>query len=234
MRSRNALLALALGLLATNALGQSTTGPPALELPVGARVRLRTQAAPGDWIKGVFAGADSGTIALVPDGAPPLGFNQLRLSRESVTRLEIVTGKKRQWLPGLLIGLRLGVGLGFAEDVDPVRCEFDDETFCTRAEAVAVMGGTSAAMGAGIGALVRRDVWVPVGLDALGSAAVARRGCRRRASRRARWRGARRARPVLKARAFAAAARPLDRAGARPHSRSLEETMTESRWVALP
>jgi hypothetical protein len=30
------------------------------------------------------------------------------------------------------------------------------------------MGGTFGAVGAGIGALVRKDVWSPVGIDALG------------------------------------------------------------------
>ncbi len=33
-----------------------------------------------------------------------------------------------------------------------------------RGGAVAAMGGTSAAMGAGIGALIRKDVWMPVWL----------------------------------------------------------------------
>lgn len=168
MKTRTWLLAAFLGSLATDALAQALPEPPALELPVGARVRVRTHSAAGDWIKGVLAGADSGTIALVPDGAPPLGPNQLRLPREAVTRFEIATGKKRQWLPGLVVGAVLGVAMGFAVDVDPLRCEFDDNYFCSRGEAVGVMGGFSAAMGAGIGALVKRDVWTPVGLDALG------------------------------------------------------------------
>jgi hypothetical protein len=157
-----------LALIACGALAQDAPQPPALQLPAGARVRLRTQASPADWVKGTLASADSGSIALVPEGAPPLGANVLRLPRESVNRLELVSGKKRQWLPGLVIGAALGVALGFAMDVDPVRCEFDDNYFCSRGGAVAAMGGTSAAMGAGIGALVRKDVWMPVGLDALG------------------------------------------------------------------
>ena len=82
-----------------------------------------------------------GAIALVPEGAPPFGPNQLRLPRETVTRFELVTGKKRQWLPGLVVGAVLGVAMGFAMDVDPVRCEFDDNYACSRGEAVAVMGG---------------------------------------------------------------------------------------------
>jgi len=53
-------------------------------------------------------------------------------------------------------------------DVDPVRCEFDANYACSRGEAVAATGGFLAAGGAGIGALVKRDVWTPVGLDALG------------------------------------------------------------------
>ena len=168
MGTRTWLLAALLGSLATDALAQAVPEPPALELPVGARVRVRTQAAPSDWIKGILASADSGTIALVPEGAPPLGASALRLPRETVTRLDLVTGKKWQWLPGLVIGAALGVAMGFAVDVDPVRCEFDTNYYCSRGEAVGIMGGVSAAMGAGIGALVKRDVWTPVGLDALG------------------------------------------------------------------
>ena len=85
-----------------------------------------------------------------------------------MTRLEIATGKKRQWLPGLLIGAAVGVAMGFAIDVDPVRCKFDDNYACSRGEAVGLMGGTLAVVGAGVGALVKKDVWTPVGLDALG------------------------------------------------------------------
>jgi hypothetical protein len=52
--------------------------------------------------------------------------------------------------------------------VDPVRCEFDDNYACSRGEALALMGGFSAAVGAGVGGMVRKDVWTPVGIDALG------------------------------------------------------------------
>lgn len=141
--------------------------PPALELPMGAQVRVRTQAS-GEWIKGTLASADAGTIALVPEEAPPLGANQLRLPSDAVTRLEIRTGKKRQWLPGLLVGAALGVALGASMDVDPERCEFDDNYFCSRGGAIAAMGGTFAGLGALTGSLIKKDVWTPVALDALG------------------------------------------------------------------
>jgi hypothetical protein len=168
MRLPPPLVAALVVLLAGRASAQDQPQPPALELPAGARVRVRTQAAPADWIKGTLARADSGSIVLVPEGAPPLGPNQLRLPRETVTRLEIVTGKKRQWLRGLVMGVALGVALGFAIDVDPVRCEFDDNYACSRGEALGLMGGTFGAVGAGVGAQVRKDVFTPVGLEALG------------------------------------------------------------------
>jgi len=168
MRSTLPLVVALLGLAAGEALAQEVSPPPALELPLGARVRLRTQASPGDWIEGVLASADTGTISLVPKEAPPLGANQLRLPSETVTRLEVVTGRKRQWLPGLLIGAAAGVAMGVSMDVDPERCEFDDNFFCSRGGAVAAMGATSAAIGALVGSLVKKDVWTPVALDALG------------------------------------------------------------------
>lgn len=177
MRPALLLVAGLTGVLAAGAAGGQDQ-PPMLELPVGARVRVRTQSAPGDWIKGVLAGADAESIALVPDGAPPLGPNQLRLPRQAVTRFELVTGTTRHWLRGLVIGAALGVAMGFAIDVDPERCQFDDNYACSRGGAVALMGGTSAVLGAGIGAFFKKDVWTPVGLDALGPppARVARTG----------------------------------------------------------
>ncbi len=178
MRHTLPLLVALLGLVASEALAREIPQPPALELPVGARVRLRTQASGGEWIKGVLASADSSTISIVPENAPPLGANQLRLPGEAVTRLELVTGKKRQWLPGLLIGAAVGVTMGLAMDVDPVKCEFDDNYFCSRGGALAAIGGTVAVLGTLGGVLIQKDVWTPVALDALGPppAHVARTG----------------------------------------------------------
>lgn len=167
MRHRLPLVVALLGLAASEAAAQQAPQPPALELPAGARVRLQTRAS-GAWINGTLASADSGSISIVPEDAPPLGANQLRLPAASVTRLELVTGKKRQWLPGLLIGAGLGVAMGLTMDVDPARCQFDDNYFCSRGSAVAAIGGTVAAIGTGVGALIRKDVWTPVALDALG------------------------------------------------------------------
>jgi hypothetical protein len=168
MRTTSAFVGGVLGLLATSALAQPVPELPALVLPTGVAVRLRAVGSSSEWIVGHLVRADSSTIALVPEGTPPHGANQLWLPRETVAQLEIVTGKKRQWLPGLLIGAAAGVAMGLSMDVDPGRCEFDDNYYCSRGGALAEMTAISAAMGTGIGALFEKDVWTPVWLDALG------------------------------------------------------------------
>jgi hypothetical protein len=141
--------------------------PALLTLPMGARVRLRTDAAPGGWMKGILASADSASVAIVPENAPPLGGSQLRVPSASIARFEMATGTKRQWLPGLIAGAAFGLLIGVTADVDPVACQYDIDYECSRGEALALYGGTMAAVGAGVGALVKRDVWTPVALDAL-------------------------------------------------------------------
>jgi len=168
MRLRLAFVAATLGLPAAGAAAQPASEPPALKLPVGARVRVQVVAEPGPWLNGSLAAADTGGIALFPEGGPPFAGGELRLPRESISRLEIAAGKKRRWLAGLLIGAAAGVAMGLAMDVDPVQCKFDDDYACSRGEALGLMGGTLAVSGAGVGALVKSDVWIPVALDALG------------------------------------------------------------------
>lgn len=167
MRARTAVVAALFAVLAADAVAQGPE-PPTLKLPMGARVRVRTQAAPGQWVHGTLVDADSGSISVVPEGVPPLGANALRLPSRAVTRLDLFGGTKRQWLIGLAAGLAAGVAFGFAMDVDRDRCEFDADYFCSRGEAVLAGGLTFGGLGAGIGALVKKDVWIPVALDALG------------------------------------------------------------------
>lgn len=165
---RWALVAVILGLPGGDALAQGLPEPPAVQLPVGARVRVRVAASPGRWMNGFLAAANSASVALVPEGASPFSVGEVRLRRETVRELEVAIGKRRRWLAGLLVGAAAGVALGFAVDVDPVQCEFDSDYACSRGEAVALVGGGLAALGAGVGALVKTDVWIPVALDALG------------------------------------------------------------------
>jgi hypothetical protein len=172
MRVEAPFLVALLGLLAAEALAQPAPQPPTLRLPVGARVRVRPVAAPGDWLGGTLMSADSEGIGLLPENAPPLAGSELRLPRGTVARLEILTGQKRHWLAGLIVGAVAGIALGASMDVDPERCQFDDNYFCSRGEALAAGGLVLGGMGAGVGALVRTDTWLPVALDALGPSAA--------------------------------------------------------------
>lgn len=175
MRHGKALVMVAiLAVKASGAVAQqapSATPPEAepvlLTLPVGSQVRLQAKAAPGQWMKGVLVSADAASVAMVPENAPPLGANQLRLPSASVARFELKTGSKRHWLWGLAIGAAAGLALGATADVDPVACEYDINYECSRGEALALYGLTMAGFGAGIGALVKTDRWTPVALDAL-------------------------------------------------------------------
>jgi hypothetical protein len=163
------IVAAILGVPATGALAQQPPAPePALlTLPMGARVRLQTGTAGSQWLRGVLVGADSASVGIVPEEAPPLGANQLRLPMSHVTRFELKTGSKRQWLRGLIVGVAAGVALGFAIEVDPVACTYDNNYECSRGAALALGGATFGAIGAGVGALVKTERWTPVALDAL-------------------------------------------------------------------
>ena len=172
-------LAVILGISASGALAQPAADPPLLKLPMGARVRLQTLAAPGDWMKGILVSADSTSVAIVPEDAPPLGNNQLVVPSASIARFELATGRKRHWLKGLISGVALGLVVGFTEEVDSSTCNdpysyfgsSSDVYYCSRGEAVAVSTLAFGGLGAGIGALVRTDKWTPVALDALASPA---------------------------------------------------------------
>jgi hypothetical protein len=168
MSPRNTLvLAVILGVPASGALAQPAVEPALLQLPMGARARVQTTAAQGSWMRGVLVGADSASVGIVPEEAPPLGANQLRLPMSHVTRFELKTGSKRQWLRGLIVGVAAGVALGSAIEVDPVACTYDNNYECSRGAALALGGATFGAIGAGVGALVKTERWTPVALDAL-------------------------------------------------------------------
>jgi hypothetical protein len=160
-------VAILAGPAATQAQPQAPGEPAPLTLPMGARVRLQTGTAADPWVRGFLVSADAASVALMPEGAPPLGVSPLRLPSRSVTRLELHVGQKRHWLGGLLVGLAGGLAIGLTEEVDPVRCEYDYATSCNRTEAVIVDTLIGAGLGAGIGALFKSDRWIPVATDAL-------------------------------------------------------------------
>jgi hypothetical protein len=168
MRLRNTLVLAAILGVANVAMAQPAEEPPLLKLPMGARVRVQTTAAPGNWVKGILVSADAASVALVPEDAPPLGANQLRLPNPSIGRFELKTGSKRHWLAGLIVGAALGLAMGATADVNPDTCNYTySYEFCSRGEAIAASVAVLGGMGAGIGALVKTDRWTAVALDAL-------------------------------------------------------------------
>jgi hypothetical protein len=169
MKLNQALVVVAIAASPAMAVGQPATQPEPLRLPVGSRIRLQTSSTPGTWTKGVLTSADSSSVSLVPEDAPVLGENRLSLPTPSVSRLELRTGSKRHWLYGMLAGAVLGVAIGAAAGVDSATCDYDYSTeFCSRGEAIAAVGVSLGLVGAGVGALVKTDRWMPVAIDALG------------------------------------------------------------------
>jgi hypothetical protein len=150
------------------AAAQPAAEPAPLRLPMGSRVRVQMASAPGSWTKGILATADSSSVSLIPDNSAPLGDNRFSLPTQSVTHLELKTGSKRHWLIGLAAGAAVGLAVGATSDVDPVACKYDYNYDCSRGEALALYGLSLGGIGAGVGALVKTDRWMPVGLDALG------------------------------------------------------------------
>jgi hypothetical protein len=92
---------------------------PPLELPVGMRVRVETEAAPGKWLQGLLARSDSRGLAILPTGEQALSPGEVTVPRSSLRRLEIHTGKKRQWLKGLLVGAAMGFAVGLRSPSTP-------------------------------------------------------------------------------------------------------------------
>jgi hypothetical protein len=168
MSFSRALVVVAISASPAITAAQPSAEPAPLRLPMGSRVRVQMASAPGSWTKGILTSADSASVAMIPEHAPPLGDNQLRLPTTSVNRLELATGTKRHWLVGLAAGTALGLLVGATSEVDPVACEYDYNYECSRGEALALYGVAFGGIGAGVGALVKTDRWTPVALDALG------------------------------------------------------------------
>jgi hypothetical protein len=142
--------------------------PVLLTLPIGSQVRLQARTAPGQWMKGVLVSADAASVAFVPENAPPLGANQMRVPSAAISRFELKTGSKRHWLWGLAVGAALGLAVGATTEVYPESCDYMNSTeFCSRGEAIAYSTLGFGAIGAGVGALIKTDRWTPVALDAL-------------------------------------------------------------------
>lgn len=155
MRSLLIALVLVAGRLAC-AEEPEWAGPP---LAVGSLVRVQAGAA-SEPVQGIVVAIDEHALKLATNGAPS------RVPLDSITTAEARVGRGRQVLKGLVFGAGLGVLLSQVWDVDPRLCQGDNRYFCSRGEAVVTGVLGFGAIGAGTGALVRKDRWAPVDVRA--------------------------------------------------------------------
>lgn len=154
-----AIVAVLMGGAQLGAAGEpAPPAPPSLAsmLTVGARVSVLSTAAQRE-VSGVLVAVDDKVLALAPEGAVPL-----KVPVESILRVKVGAGKKRHWLRGLGIGVVAGLLSGLAFRVDPDDCGDRTTNFCSRGEAIAGGALGFGALGAGIGALVKTERWIPL------------------------------------------------------------------------
>lgn len=84
-----------------------------------------------------------------------------RFEKADLSALDLYRGKRRNPVAGALIGFLPGAFLGALAAGSA--CEADSP--CSWGTAALVVGGMGAAVGAGIGALVKTDRWQPMPLD---------------------------------------------------------------------
>lgn len=120
----------------------------------GSRVRVLHQ---GRWTEGLLVGVSQANLTLT--GSQGV----VTIPRNSAARVETWGGEKRQFLKGVLVGGLLGIPLDF---VDAPYCVqgVGGPKDCSRAASVAETALGGAAIGAIVGALVKKTTWVPVSL----------------------------------------------------------------------
>lgn len=140
-------------------------------LTVGGRVRVVSTALKAQ-VHGAVIAVDDTMVTLAQDDGPPL-----RIPLQSIAHMDASLGRKRNTLKGLLIGTASFAALGFAFPVDPNDCGPYSDNLCSRGEAVAGSALVGAALGAGIGALIKSERWTPITV-ALKTPRATRRGAR--------------------------------------------------------
>jgi hypothetical protein len=129
---------------------------PSSALTNGSRVRVRLSTAANERVAGTLAALEGQVLTLNTEGGP------LKITVRSGDSVELGLGRKRQWLQGMGIGAAAGLGAGFLYPVDSSDCDMDSPNFCSRGQAVGGATLVYGLIGAGVGAFVRRERWVPV------------------------------------------------------------------------
>lgn len=132
------------------------SGPP---LALGSLVRVRAGGA-SEPRQGIVVAIDEHALKLATSDA------SWTVPVDSITAAEARVGRRRQALKGLLIGAGLGALLSQVWDIDPSLCQGDSRYFCSRGEAVVTGVLGFGAIGAGTGALIKKDRWAPIDVRA--------------------------------------------------------------------
>jgi len=159
---RNIILAM----LAIAFVGPGRAGAQdVLLLKPGAKVRMTAPALGLSKQVGRVQELNGDTLVVLVD---VLHKSSLRLEMtdvplSSISKLEVITGRRGHWLEGAGIGVLLGVVVGAASGDDP-----SDQWFAYSAGQKAGMYGVVFGLaGAGIGALIKSDKWAEVPLEQL-------------------------------------------------------------------
>lgn len=148
-------LAVALALTASRV----AAAPPDPLLRVGSLMRVQSDTG-SEPVKGTLVGVDEKALKLAT-----IGWS-LTVPVETIRKAEVRVGRRRRILEGLALGMGVGALISQAWEVDPRQCGGDTGTHCSRG--AAVLGGMAAygALGAGVGATIKKDRWAPLDVRA--------------------------------------------------------------------
>jgi hypothetical protein len=145
---------------------ESVTERPAITSPrILPGTKIRVQLADQDnAIEGVLLRTDAGTFTLSAEK------QNLSFAQERVTRVEVMTKRKRHWLAGMIIGAAVGAAVGASETPG---CDADG-TCWTRGENIGYTGVGLGLIGALVGALYQTEDWGQVPVAQLASLPASR------------------------------------------------------------
>lgn len=131
----------------------------------GTPIRIQTTARPGKWITGmaVDVAADSLGIVRTRGAVLTRSYDTLRFARAELQRMEVSQGHKSNAGRGALIGGAVLGGAGLALGISCVGTTSANALVGYEGSAVPIIALTSAALGAGVGALLgalsHRERW---------------------------------------------------------------------------
>jgi hypothetical protein len=143
---------------------------PALPITLGGRVRLLAPTVIDRRVEGMVLEVDARSVVIATSHGAPV-----KVPRAAITRLELVTGRRRQTVKGMIIGAGIGLALGALTG-----STYNARTADEWALVLGYGGAGGALWGAGIGALFQGDEWsvIPLQGTLVGVASRETRGAR--------------------------------------------------------